>query len=337
MDVARARLATWSERVGLGALLLTLGVALLASPLSDTVRYAMLVVGGVLVGLPHGAVDWAALPLGRHGRLDWRDVAIVGLLYAVLGGLVVAAWWVAPIPAAVGFLLLTLLHWGQGDRHTLEVLYGAEHVSDPVGRGLAICVRGAIPMVVPLLAFPATYRRVLDLFVAPFGGTATVSWLVADGTRLALGAALALVTLAAIGRGLAVRGPTRAWVTDLTETLALWATFLLVPPVFAIGVYFAAWHSWRHVARVLLLDEPSSTAIAAGRWGRPTLRFAVAAAVPTALALALLGALWLAVPAPPTTIPGLTGLGLVAIAALTLPHVAVVTWLDRLAGATRHG
>lgn len=188
-------------------------------------------------------------------------------------------------------------------------------------------------MVVPLLAFPDAYRRVLDLFVAPFGGTIELSWLVAGSTRLALGGGLLLATVLALGRGFYHGGPARAWSTDFIETLTLWTTFLLVPPVLAIGVYFAAWHSWRHTARVLLLDEPSTAAIGAGQWARPVGRFAVAAAVPTALALALLGGLWLAVPAPPTTIPGLTGLGLVAIAALTLPHVAVVTWLDVLQGS----
>lgn len=337
MDVARARLATWSRRLGVGALLLAIGLALVVSPLPDPVRYGPLVLGSLAIGLPHGAVDWAALPLARQGRLAGRDLAIVGVLYAVLGGLVVAAWWIAPVPAAVGFVLLTWLHWGQGDRHTLERLYGAGHALDRLQRALTISVRGGIPMVVPLLAFPDTYRRVLDLFVAPFGGTAVVPWLLADATRLAIGGALLLATLLALGRGLARRGPTGGWVTDLIETITLWATFLLVPPVFAIGVYFAAWHSWRHVARVLLLDEPSTTAIAGGRWGRPALRFGVAAAVPTVASLALLGALWAVVPAPPTTIQGLTGLGLVAIAALTLPHVAIVTWLDLLEAGTRHG
>ena len=61
-------------------------------------------------------------------------------------------------------------------------------------------------------------------------------------------------------------------------------------------------------------------------------RFGTEAAPLTAVALALVAALWLAVPEPPTTLAGGAALYLVLIAVLTLPHVAVVTWMDRAQG-----
>ena len=51
----------------------------------------------------------------------------------------------------------------------------------------------------------------------------------------------------------------------------------------------------------------------------------------TALALVLFAGLWLAVPVEPT-LRGATGLYLVFIAILTLPHVLVVLWMDRAQG-----
>ena len=49
----------------------------------------------------------------------------------------------------------------------------------------------------------------------------------------------------------------------------------------------------------------------------------------TAASLALLGGLALVVPNPPTTVPEWVGLYLVFIAVVTLPHVVVVTIMDR--------
>ena len=47
------------------------------------------------------------------------------------------------------------------------------------------------------------------------------------------------------------------------------------------------------------------------------------------IALGLVGLLWVAVPGSVDTLAGATGLYLVGIAVLTLPHTAVVLWLDR--------
>lgn len=141
------------------------------------------------------------------------------------------------------------------------------------------------------------------------------------------------MTLATLGRARLLAGSPPAWWIDALETGVLWMTFFSVPPVLAIGLYFAVWHSLRHVARVWLLDEPSTAGIAADRWFPGLSRFVLAAAVPTLLAVGLLGGLWALFPAAPTTTAGLAGLGLVGVAILTLPHVVVVSWLDSIDAA----
>ncbi len=295
-------------------------------------QYLVLVVGSVLVGLPHGALDVAALPLARRSHRPRSDLAVVGLLYLVLGGAYLLAWVVAPLPAAAAFLLLTWVHWGQGDVYVLRSLYGADYVRDRVGVALTVLVRGGIPMVVPLLAFPRTYRKVVGTFVQPFGGEAAVWWLLDPTVRLVAGVGLGLVTLLALGRARIVASTPREWRLDAVETAGLWIAFLVIPPVLAIALYFTCWHSLRHLVRVVLLDDRSTAAVAGGRWWVPIGRLGVAAALPTIGALVLLGGLWFVAPAPPAGLPGVAGLGLVGIAVLTLPHVAVVTWLDRLDG-----
>ncbi len=129
------------------------------------------------------------------------------------------------------------------------------------------------------------------------------------------------------------------------ETFALFAFFAVVPPVLAVGLYFALWHAPRHVARLVLLDPAGASHLGAGRPVRALARFGREAAPLTVLALALLVALLLAVPRMSGDPGSLLGLYLVLISALTLPHAVIVTlmdsrqgvWRRTSAGSPRHG
>ncbi|WP_123535556.1 Brp/Blh family beta-carotene 15,15'-dioxygenase [Halosimplex salinum] len=294
-------------------------------------RYVPLAVSVVAFGLPHGAVDWAALPRAAVGRLDRRWLAVVGVVYLAFGGAYAVGWFLAPLAATVAFLLLTWFHWGQGELYPLRAVLGADHLDARWRRGLTVAVRGALPMGVPLLAFPGRYRTVLDSFVAPFGGTVP-AWPFTADARLALGVALAALTVATLAVGYPAATNRREWALDAGETALLWAYFLVVPPVFAIGLYFCCWHAPRHVARVLALDDRAVDALSRGRLGGALARFAREAAVPTLAALVGCAALWWFTPSPDPTLAGAVAVYLVAIAVLTLPHVVVVTWLDRFDG-----
>lgn len=294
-------------------------------------RYVPLVASVVVFGLPHGAVDWAALPRAAVGHLDRRWLAVVGLVYLVFGAAYAVGWFLAPLAAAVAFLLLTWFHWGQGELHPLREVVGVDHLDTRWRRGLTVAVRGALPMGVPLLAFPDRYRSVLESFVAPFGGTVP-AWPFTADARLTLGTALAAVTVVTLVAGFRAASNRRVWAVDAGETALLWAYFLVVPPVFAIGLYFCCWHSPRHVARVLALDDAAVDALSRGRLDGALVRFAREAVVPTLVALVGCAGLWWVAPAPASTLSGVVAVYLVAIAVLTLPHVVVVTWLDRLAG-----
>ena len=308
-------------------------LALAAPVLGDlplTYRYVPLVASVVFLGLPHGAVDYVALPRARTGRVTLRGVAVVSLLYLVLGGAYLLAWFLAPVAAAVRFLLLTWGHWGQGDVYVLRDLYPTDHVDDAVQWALTVLVRGGLPMLVPLLAFPDRYRTVVGTFVDPFGASVDTWWLFGAEARGLLALAFGLVCVATLVRGWLRSTDARGWSLDAGEVGLLWVVFLLVPPVLAIGIYFCLWHSVRHIVRVALLDERNRGTPPGRHWTAALRSFALEAAGPTVLALGLLGGLWLAVPGPVTTVAEAAGLYLVAIAVLTLPHVAVVSWLDAL-------
>ncbi|MEK8110407.1 Brp/Blh family beta-carotene 15,15'-dioxygenase [Micromonospora sp. M12] len=119
------------------------------------------------------------------------------------------------------------------------------------------------------------------------------------------------------------------------------AAFTLVPPPLAFGAYFAAWHSARHVARLLHADPGNKHHLAAGRLAEPLRRFARQAALPTIAACA--GLLALLYSSGKTSTVSATAAGPFAadslqvvfavLAGLTVPHAAVVARLDKRTAA----
>ena len=327
-QTARTALAKATALVGWLPLAALVPLSLLVADLPPAVRYLPLVASVVVFGMPHGAVDYVALPRARTGRVDTRGVVTVSVLYLVAGGAYLVLWFVTPVLAAVLFVGLTWFHWGQGDLYVLRHLFQASHVEEFTQQVLTVVVRGGLPMLVPLVAFPETYRAVVETFVDPFGGSTSGWWVFAPRPRLALVGVFGTTTIIALARGFARARDRRHWRLDAAETTFLWVYFLVVPPVLAVGTYFCLWHSVRHIARVVLLDERAIEDIAEWRWLPPLGRFALEASVPTVLALAFVGGLWWATGGAVETLAGATGLYLVGIAVLTLPHTIVVTLLD---------
>ncbi len=164
-------------------------------------QYAPLVVSAVLLGLPHGAVDHLAVARTRGKRPDWRAIARVFALYGVVGGTYAVAWFLAPAAAFVLFIAVTWFHWGQGDLYALRALADADHLRTLPQRIGTVLVRGGLPMLVPLLAFPDWYRRVATNLVSLFApdAVAAIGWAFRADIRTALAVAygaLALLTLA---------------------------------------------------------------------------------------------------------------------------------------------
>ncbi|PSP96029.1 beta-carotene 15,15'-monooxygenase, partial [Halobacteriales archaeon QS_1_68_44] len=113
------RVATRPAWAVCGAVVLLSGAAALfgLSP-SPTLRYLPLAASVVVLGVPHGAVDYLVpARLGDHSLA--ASMALVGVLYLLVGGAYAALWFLAPLPAAFLFIAVTWFHWGQGDVHTL--------------------------------------------------------------------------------------------------------------------------------------------------------------------------------------------------------------------------
>ncbi len=295
------------------------------------VQYAPLLVSVLLLGLPHGAVDHLLLPRERGEGLSLRSLAVVSAVYAGFGAAYAVGWFLWPVGAFVLFILITWFHWGQGELHPLLALADASHLRAPGQRALTVLVRGGAPMLVPLVAFPDEYEFVATTLVGLFDTAAasTLDPVFTLEARLAVGAVYAALVTLTLVSGYWRANNDSAWVVDAGELLGLTLYFLVVPPILAIGVYFCFWHSLRHVGRTVLLDEDSTVALDRGEVGPAVRGFVRDAAPLTALSLVGLGALAVLVPRSPGSVPDLVGLYLVFIAVLTLPHVVIVTLLDR--------
>lgn len=319
-----------------GALVIVSGVTVtaLVGSLPRPVQLLPLAASVLILGLPHGAVDHLVLPRARGERVTRGDLAFVGVLYLVVGSLYAAVWFLAPVIAFAFFILVTLVHWGQGDVYALVDLAAADHLETRSARILTAVVRGGLPMLVPLVAFPEEYAFVAGALIGLFdpAAAAALEPIFAPTTRFAVAVGFGTLIALTLGIGFLDAADRRAWWIDLVETLGLLAYFAVVPPILAIGCYFTLWHSLRHIVRTMLLDDHASGALEQGEMSLAFGRFARDAAPLTAAALLVFIALGLSVPATPATLADAMGLYLVGIAVLTLPHVVIVTLLDRETG-----
>ena len=317
--------------------LTTVVVTLVGADIPLWVQLTPLVLSVLLLGLPHGAVDHLVAPRARGTGLTARSMATVSVVYALLGGGYALVWFLSPVVAFVFFILLTWLHWGQGDVHPLRELLGGDHVRGPGGTVLTALVRGGAPMLVPLVAFPGEYRRVAEWIVGVVdpGAVGALDPFFTTEARLLVAVVYGSLVVTALGLGWIRASNTRPWRIDAAETGLLVVFFATVPPLLAIGLYFCFWHSLRHIVRFLLLDDRIAASVDDGAVVAPMARFARDAAPLTALSLVFAVALYLLLPGAAADPGSLMGVYLVFIAVLTLPHVAFVSVLDYYDGFWR--
>ena len=303
---------------------------------SGPVQYAPFAFSLIFFGLPHGAVDHLVPGRLSGAGISARPILAVVFLYGVLSSVYLAVWYALPASSFVFFILLTWFHWGQGDLYSTAALLQGRHLSSKTLKFLTVVTRGGLPMLVPLLAFPEVYAKVARGAVALFSANTDVSWLSNPTFRVAAGLAYVFLVLFTLAWGHAAAPRSGlGWWRDALEIGMLAGYFSVVPPVFALGMYFSLWHAPRHVARLMLLDKNSEAFLEKGEF-RPALKNFVRDATPlTLVAALLLAGLYLAVPGSVEGAAGLLALYLVLISVLTLPHVAVVAVMDLKQGLWR--
>jgi len=230
-------------RIGLLVLLALLPAGGLLGTLAVESQLALVALPIALLGVMHGGLDpWVGDivmrdRLGRSGRL------LFVVSYLAVMAIVIACWVFAPLATLAGFLLISVLHFGEQDAHAFA------------GRsdGLSLSVFGAIPVLGPVAAHPAEVALIFGWLT---GVEQTVladilNWL-----------AQPLIAIWLVGAGMLVARMHIERETNRRFQLAglgvLVASMILLPPLIAFAAYFCLLHSFGH-----LLDMASR---ASGPW-----------------------------------------------------------------------
>lgn len=323
-DAAVSRsLSRWAT---LGAMIfLGLGLVQVALGLDEGwTRFIPLAIGLLIFGLPHGAIDHL-VALGLAGKaLRPLPLATVVALYLAVVVAVIALWVWFPMVAAIGFLIMTIYHWGKGDLAFERCSFPeAPGFRGKVARGIHLILRGLTPIGLPFIIFPAQASEFINACLRFFTPDQLVDWSFWRNFLTFVFGFFFLGDLVVHWRHL--RKPLARRI--LVENFALTLFFCLVPPLIAIGWYFAGWHGFRHLLRLSryrAVGYPTAPNLGAqmARIGWQAFPFTV---VSVMMLVEML--IWMA--PGKSTIFGGTALYLVLISALTLPHLMIVEWMDR--------
>lgn len=287
--------------------------------------------GSILVfGLPHGALDDRVY--FKQRRRGSKDFATPVAFYSFYLGLIAAylsVWYFFPVLAFLLFLFITWFHWGQGDLYTLRAVYQAHHVQSLFCGAVVILLRGSLPIFLTFLCYSEIYVQVANWSIALFAddppGFPPSLFLMLPTLFLLYTGGIALYLVLTFLSAPSTRK--KAWMLDAGEILILFLLFSTLHPLISIGLYFCLWHSLRHLARLegwISSDSPPSRLVFP--WFP---KKAMGKAFPNT-ALSLIGLFLIAILGHQQSL-GLqmfTGIYLVLIAVLTLPHLWVVAWMD---------
>lgn len=325
---AADRLLPWLSTLPWLLLIATLLASWLAPQLITHYALYPLLVGIILLGLPHGALDHvvpARMQLGWGKQM--LPVSLYLLAYIAIAAAYFGLWLYVPLWAFVGFLVVTVLHWGHGDLRHMEIFVGRSYGS-LTERAIALVVRGSLPIVVPVLAFPETAESLYHHAAMGLGVTPETITLTTPNVINGLSLFLALGLVAYIAIAAHVSPDWNVLVSESLEIVVLLLFFLYTPAYFSVGLYFLAWHSLRHLGRLLILSPKDAAAVAQNRWGKPLGRLVRDALPITLAAIGLLVALYLWRADNVQSLEGFIAIYLVLISALTAPHMAVVALMD---------
>ncbi|CAM3085556.1 Brp/Blh family beta-carotene 15,15'-dioxygenase [Paracoccus nototheniae] len=240
-------------------------------------------------GLPHGAYDISLLARVSGGNR--KRLAGITAIYIAIVLTMVLAWRLRPDATLVFFLIAAAYHFGED----------WDRIEDALLR--VIC--GASVAAAPALAHPDQVSAIFSDMTGGRGGADVA-------TGLFLIAPMVLVVTAVCCLIVWQRGDRRGAISMAAAMAAL----LLFPPVIGFALFFVCLHSPRHLAHAQL-----TLADLSWRWRAATaIALPVAAAVIWIMATRMTGG---------AITPDVTAQAFQLLAALTIPHLVVSSWLER--------
>ena len=245
----------------------------------------------VFIGLPHGAMDGAlAVHFGWMGRP--AKTAVFLLAYVGLAALVVAAWAVAPVLSFIAFLAISTYHFGRGDA-----------TSRIFGRGTVESIARGGVVIGGISQFHRTEAN--DVFLTIVGADTTGVWFFLDG--------LVIFAAACIVETLLFKEQQERTAFGF-EIGALSLLFMAVPPLVGFAVYFCFVHSFRHFSSMRSVLQSTVSNL------RITQTTVVFSLLTWAFGLVVLAQQSASIGVE----PALLKVVFIGLAALTVPHMALV-------------
>jgi len=203
-----------------------------------------LVLSLVLVGMPHGAVDFIVSSRLRSAS-SVKDQLLSFVGYCVVLLLSLAAFVIAPSLTLAAFVVASAIHFGVADARDVEKRTAAS--SNAIVIRTSGLARGAVILALPFALSPAESWQVFVDVMALVGRDMRTS-----PPMLVQQTALLVCALAPAAHMLVTAWRLRlahkeAAIVEAIESAMITLAFLVLHPLFAMGLYVVAWHSWRHM------------------------------------------------------------------------------------------
>ena len=250
-----------------------------------------------LIGLPHGAADSAIA--GHLGYTIGLSSAIKFFsAYTALAALVVLFWLVFPTVTLIGFLTISIVHFG----------LDAARIEKGMMRWLQVFAHGCAIIVGISQSHKTEVHHIYTFLI---GNDVAPVWIMID----LLSALFVVVLVVYVWQAITDPG----WRLGFLELMVLLIVFSQLPPLVGFAFYFCGLHSVRHfqsVGRSLLLSLPLRT-IYLQIAGVTILSWALGAVM-----------IWIGM-AHATVDVALIRVIFIGLAALTVPHMILVDVLYR--------
>lgn len=256
----------------------------------------------LLIGVPHGGMDGAIARRAGWpaGMLPWILFHLVYLLLAVS---VAVLWWLYPLPSLIFFLAISALHFGSSD---------IRHISAPSSGDAWLPLLAHSGLVV--IAIPGFQSGAVEPLFAVLVGDDNSLWLLQQIDNLLLPWAILLFSYSIYS----LFQPRWRWTLLNLALLTLLA--YLLPPLVSFALYFCLWHSRTHMLqtwRAIALEQRRRSVI-------ETLVYSLLAYIAAAIFFVLQTDTGSASGITPT----LLQLTFVGLAALTVPHMLLVDFIN---------
>jgi Brp/Blh family beta-carotene 15,15'-monooxygenase len=294
--------------------------------LNLNIQIFLVFLAGLIIGLPHGATDhFVPFELWRR-KIDNQNMIFLFAAYIGLFGVYCLLWFISPIIETIGFILITLIHWGQTELYSLINFLKLPYLNSNFSKIIALVLRGSLPVFLPIIFHQSEAKSFFNSIGSLFKSNYSIQQNYFEKSILVISIIIIILTILHLSLSLfttiSQKLNPKLFFIDYGELLLMSIFFYFCPPLLAVGIYLFVWHSLRHIARLLILEGKTDNI------NKSIFRFYKKALPTTLLALVFLFCLYLWVPKTPQDFLSGFSLFFMFISALTFPHTIIVFVMD---------